>query len=45
MAEVSRQTGLDIRRSLIDSVLAGLCALVVFGPVVGIVLKGYSFSM
>ncbi|WP_058913843.1 high-affinity branched-chain amino acid ABC transporter permease LivM [Entomohabitans teleogrylli] len=45
MTEVSRKPGLDIRQSLIDSVLAGLCALVVFGPIVGIVLDGYSFNL
>ncbi|MGN2425401.1 high-affinity branched-chain amino acid ABC transporter permease LivM [Klebsiella electrica] len=45
MAEVSRKPGLDIRRCLIDSILAGLCALIVFGPIVGIVLKGYSYNL
>nr|VUD28494.1 branched-chain amino acid transport system permease LivM [Raoultella sp. NCTC 9187] len=45
MGEVSRRQGLDIKKSLIDSVLAGLCALIVFGPIVGIVLKGYSFEL
>lgn len=45
MGEVSRRQGLDIKKSLIDSVLAGLCALIVFGPIFGIVLKGYSFEL
>lgn len=45
MGEASRKQGLDIKKSLIDSVLAGLCALIVFGPIVGIVLKGYSFEL
>ena len=45
MTDVSRLDGIDIKRSVIDSVLAGLCALIVFGPIVGIVLKGYSFTL
>lgn len=36
--------GLDVKRSLLDAVLAGLIALIVFGPIVGIVLNGYSFN-
>ncbi|GAK27571.1 high-affinity branched-chain amino acid ABC transporter permease LivM [Serratia liquefaciens] len=36
--------GLNIKRSLLDAVLAGLIALIVFGPIVGIVLNGYSFN-
>ncbi|WP_158784736.1 high-affinity branched-chain amino acid ABC transporter permease LivM [Pantoea sp. BAV 3049] len=45
MSDASLKPGLDIRQSLIETVLAGLCALVVFGPIVGIVLKGYSFTL
>lgn len=37
--------GLDVKRSLLDAVLAGLIALIVFGPIVGIVLNGYSFNV
>lgn len=40
MTDISRLDGIDVKRSVIDSVLAGLCALIVFGPIVGIVLKG-----
>ena len=36
---------MDIKRSLIDAVVAGLLALIVFGPIVGIVLDGYSFNL
>lgn len=36
---------LDVKKSLIDSVLAGLIALIVFGPVVGVVLQGYDFDL
>ena len=35
----------DIKKSLIDAVVAGLLALIVFGPIVGIVLDGYSFNL
>lgn len=35
----------QIRQALRETVLAGLIALVVFGPVVGVVLKGYSFNL
>ncbi|NWA06526.1 high-affinity branched-chain amino acid ABC transporter permease LivM [Pseudomonas gingeri] len=36
---------LDIKKSLVDAILAGLIALIVFGPIVGIVLEGYSFNL
>ena len=36
--------GLNVKHSLLDAVLAGLIALIVFGPIVGIVLNGYSFN-
>ncbi len=36
---------IDIKKSLIDSVMAGLIALIVFGPIVGVVLQGYDFNM
>ncbi len=45
MTDASLKPGLNIKQSLIDTVLAGLCALVVFGPIVGIVLKGYSYDL
>jgi len=35
----------DIKQSLIDAVIAGLLALIVFGPIVGVVLQGYSFNL
>ena len=37
-------SGFDIKRTLIDTIVAGLLALIVFGPVVGVVLDGYSFN-
>ena len=45
MGELTRQPARDIKSALIDSVLAGLCALIVFGPIVGVVLKGYGFTL
>ena len=36
---------IDFKKSLIDTVLAGLIALIVFGPVVGVVLEGYSYNL
>jgi branched-chain amino acid transport system permease protein len=36
---------IDIKKSLVDTVLAGLMSLIVFGPVVGVVLDGYGFNM
>jgi branched-chain amino acid transport system permease protein len=35
---------IDIKKALIDTVLAGLVALIVFGPIVGVVLQGYDFT-
>ncbi|MBA0034984.1 high-affinity branched-chain amino acid ABC transporter permease LivM [Pantoea sp. BIGb0393] len=34
-----------LRQALLDTLLAGLIALVVFGPIVGVVLDGYSFKL
>ncbi|MFJ5159071.1 high-affinity branched-chain amino acid ABC transporter permease LivM [Pantoea sp. NPDC088449] len=34
-----------LRQALLDTLLAGLVALVVFGPIVGVVLDGYSFTL
>ncbi|MBT8764551.1 high-affinity branched-chain amino acid ABC transporter permease LivM [Pseudomonas boanensis] len=43
---MSNQSGsLDIKKSLLDAVIAGLLALIVFGPVVGVVLDGYGFNL
>lgn len=44
MSQSTVHQGLSIKRSLLDTVLAGLIALIVFGPIVGIVLDGYSFN-
>ena len=45
MTDVALKPGIDLKQCLLDTILAGLCALVVFGPIVGIVLKGYSFTL
>ncbi|SEI25252.1 high-affinity branched-chain amino acid ABC transporter permease LivM [Pseudomonas asplenii] len=39
------EKSLDIKKSLVDAILAGLVALIVFGPIVGVVLEGYSFNL
>lgn len=44
MSQSTVHQGLSIKRSLLDAVLAGLIALIVFGPIVGIMLDGYSFN-
>ena len=36
---------LNLRHALLDSLFAGLIALVVFGPIVGVVLDGYRFNL
>ncbi|MXP58689.1 high-affinity branched-chain amino acid ABC transporter permease LivM [Pantoea sp. Taur] len=34
-----------VREALLETLLAGVIALVVFGPIVGVVLEGYSFTL
>ncbi|MDX1268927.1 MAG: DUF3382 domain-containing protein, partial [Oceanisphaera sp.] len=36
---------MDIKKSLVDAVLAGLISLIVFGPIVGVVLDGYQYNL
>lgn len=36
--------GFSLKRCLLDAIFAGLVALIIFGPVVGVVLDGYSFN-
>ncbi len=36
---------MNIKRSLLDATVAGILALVVFGPIMGIVLDGYGFNL
>jgi branched-chain amino acid transport system permease protein len=45
MSSVTASNPIDIKKSLLDAVLAGLLALIVFGPIVGVVLDGYSFNL
>jgi branched-chain amino acid transport system permease protein len=35
----------NLKKSVIDAIVAGLLALIVFGPIVGIVLDGYAFNL
>ncbi|WP_312972292.1 high-affinity branched-chain amino acid ABC transporter permease LivM [Atlantibacter sp.] len=45
MTDAALKPGIDIKKCLLDTVLAGLCAIVVFGPIVGVVLRGYSYTL
>ncbi|WP_110972734.1 high-affinity branched-chain amino acid ABC transporter permease LivM [Pseudomonas huaxiensis] len=36
---------INIKKALIDTVMAGLVAMIVFGPIVGVVLQGYDFTL
>ena len=38
-------TSLDFKQTLLDTLLAGLLALIVFGPIVGVLLDGYAFRL
>ena len=42
--EAQRFKSYDFKKSLIETLVAGLLALIVFGPVLGVVLDGYSFN-
>ncbi|MCP1441935.1 branched-chain amino acid transport system permease protein [Pseudomonas sp. GGS8] len=44
MSDTNKNT-IDVKKSLVDTVLAGLVALIVFGPIVGVVLEGYSYNL
>ncbi|MGO4000704.1 MULTISPECIES: high-affinity branched-chain amino acid ABC transporter permease LivM [Pseudomonas] len=41
----THKKSIDIKQSVVDAILAGLIALIVFGPIVGVVLDGYSFNL
>jgi branched-chain amino acid transport system permease protein len=42
---MSVNPSIDIKKTLIDTLMAGLLALIVFGPIVGVVLQGYEFNL
>ena len=42
---MSANTSINLKKALIDTLMAGLLALIVFGPIVGVVLQGYEFRM
>ena len=44
MSSTTKKT-IDLKKSLVDAILAGLIALIVFGPIVGVVLEGYGFNL
>ena len=41
----TNKKSIDIKQSVVDAILAGLISLIVFGPIVGVVLDGYSFNL
>lgn len=41
----THKKSIDIKQSVVDAILAGLISLIVFGPIVGVVLDGYSFNL
>ncbi|MEB6378255.1 high-affinity branched-chain amino acid ABC transporter permease LivM [Leclercia adecarboxylata] len=38
------QDGFSLKRCILDAIFAGMVALIIFGPVAGVVLDGYSFN-
>ncbi len=36
--------GFSLKRCILDAIFSGLIALVIFGPIAGVVLDGYSFN-
>lgn len=45
MSSAIANNPMDIKKSLVDAVLAGLISLIVFGPIVGVVLDGYQYNL
>lgn len=43
-SQTKPQDGFSLKRCLLDAIFAGLVALIIFGPIVGVVLDGYSFN-
>lgn len=41
---MSQAVGINFKKSSIDALIAGFMALVLFGPIVGVVLDGYNFN-
>src|SRR5476649_377808 len=44
MSEHTMSSRIQLKPCLLDAILAGLIALIIFGPIVGVVLDGYSFD-
>jgi branched-chain amino acid transport system permease protein len=36
--------GFSLKRCILDAIFSGLVALIIFGPIAGVVLDGYSFN-
>ena len=35
--------GFSLKRCILDSIFSGMIALIIFGPIAGVILDGYSF--
>ncbi len=44
MSDHTMSSRIQLKPCLLDAILAGLIALIIFGPIVGVVLDGYSFD-
>lgn len=44
MSEHTMPSRIQLKPCLLDAILAGLIALIIFGPIVGVMLDGYSFN-
>lgn len=42
--QTASHDGFSLKRCILDTVFSGLVALILFGPIVGVVLDGYSFN-
>ncbi|MGS6270754.1 high-affinity branched-chain amino acid ABC transporter permease LivM, partial [Enterobacter hormaechei] len=36
--------GFSLKRCILDSIFSGMIALIIFGPIAGVILDGYSFT-
>ncbi|UGB01128.1 high-affinity branched-chain amino acid ABC transporter permease LivM [Leclercia sp. G3L] len=44
VSQPASHEGFSLKRCLLDAIFAGMVALIVFGPIAGVVLDGYSFN-
>ncbi|XOL94444.1 hypothetical protein ACLB6M_02600 [Enterobacter hormaechei] len=36
--------GFSLKRCILDAIFSGMIALIIFGPIAGVILDGYSFT-